>query len=780
MSAFGPPGSAKAGNKSASADGEDTTLTELASFDRTESLPMDEDFEDSFDEGSEMVVMLKRFSKAKLEIRRICMGVRDTLSTAVSFFQQPASWTEIRTDETVAHQDTFETQSAMASCALDRMTEAVNAVSRKYMKVAFVGGTSAGKSATINAMLGQRILPSGVGHTTNCFCNLTGSREAEPYIVSPDSKERRSVQDINMLADALSDSKLSADNSIQLHWPRQRCPLLENSVEIIDSPGMGMRTNFDKLIKDHCADADVFVLVANGESALSESDKMFFRGVNQRIRRPNVFVEYNRWDSIDEEGPDRADLVRKQHLQNASELLVTELNMLTADQIDSRVFFVSAKEAFLRRTNPDSRFPYPDNAMRRFKEFERFEKCFGECISASATRTRFLDFALSGKKTVADMQTSVAEACSTLQTREKLLTEQSLNHSGRLRLLQQKLPDLKAACLKLVDEASEVVAEKVLQALEDEAGKSLESGLASFRADFSPDKISDYQESLNKFVETTFGSKLQARCSHAAVAVFSEYQEKLYKRITGAVPSTASMRQSKKDSTYSVGFCLDSSALTYNFRPDIEFRFSFGISRLAPALAGPADLLKHYLSGATLPSVELPATTADGSRFSLGGLAAGVVSFLNSKLGIITVTVASLAFSNKWAVKPVLYGGGMMASLYAYEYISYTNATMERRYKKQLAEHYTRELKVLSRHSSRSEANAMRRELTVRLESLLKEAAVFEERLKADVSQSEADLASLRARLLLLNDMAVALDEHGQAVGRFLDEYIPNYTEADD
>lgn len=44
---------------------------------------------------------------------------------------------------------------------------------RDHMKVAFFGRTSNGKSSVINAMLRDKILPSGIGHTTNCFLQVS-------------------------------------------------------------------------------------------------------------------------------------------------------------------------------------------------------------------------------------------------------------------------------------------------------------------------------------------------------------------------------------------------------------------------------------------------------------------------------------------------------------------------------------------------------------------------------------------------------------------------------
>lgn len=66
-------------------------------------------------------------------------------------------------------------------------------LNRDHMKVAFFGRTSNGKSSVINAMLRDRILPSGIGHTTNCFCQVEGSDGKEAYLIKEDSDEKLNV-----------------------------------------------------------------------------------------------------------------------------------------------------------------------------------------------------------------------------------------------------------------------------------------------------------------------------------------------------------------------------------------------------------------------------------------------------------------------------------------------------------------------------------------------------------------------------------------------------------
>lgn len=66
-------------------------------------------------------------------------------------------------------------------------------LNRDHMKVAFFGRTSNGKSSVINAMLREKILPSGIGHTTNCFCQVEGIDGTEAYLVKEGSDERLNV-----------------------------------------------------------------------------------------------------------------------------------------------------------------------------------------------------------------------------------------------------------------------------------------------------------------------------------------------------------------------------------------------------------------------------------------------------------------------------------------------------------------------------------------------------------------------------------------------------------
>ena len=67
-------------------------------------------------------------------------------------------------------------------------------VKRDQMKIAFFGRTSNGKSTVINSLMRAKVLPSGMGHITNCFCSVVGVDESEGYLCTPDSEEKQNVK----------------------------------------------------------------------------------------------------------------------------------------------------------------------------------------------------------------------------------------------------------------------------------------------------------------------------------------------------------------------------------------------------------------------------------------------------------------------------------------------------------------------------------------------------------------------------------------------------------
>ena len=127
--------------------------------------------------------------------------------------------------------------------------------------------TSNGKSTVMNAMLRQRILPVGMGHTTNCFLHvgfnfeyqlnyillqIEGTDKAEPSLLTPGSDEPKcisvsrekiylllmeffvSLQNLSTISNALSKEKLDSDSLVKILWPKDKCRLIRDDVVLVD------------------------------------------------------------------------------------------------------------------------------------------------------------------------------------------------------------------------------------------------------------------------------------------------------------------------------------------------------------------------------------------------------------------------------------------------------------------------------------------------------------------------------------------------------------------
>ncbi len=128
--------------------------------------------------STEVPSPLKRFSKAKEDIANIFSLLHDRLRESCEFVS-------------VIHKGA---ECKPVKALIERTEGIMEMLKRDHMKVVFFGHSSNGKSTVINSLLGERLLPSGLGHTTSCFCSVMGVDELDGYLIHPNSKERQNVK----------------------------------------------------------------------------------------------------------------------------------------------------------------------------------------------------------------------------------------------------------------------------------------------------------------------------------------------------------------------------------------------------------------------------------------------------------------------------------------------------------------------------------------------------------------------------------------------------------
>lgn len=663
---------------------------------------------------------LQIFVKAKKKINDIFVEIEAYVKDAVTYMHELENEKEIIESQHIKESEEFVT----------KVQGIRDVLCRDHMKVAFFGRTSNGKSSVINAMLRDKILPSGIGHTTNCFLQVEGSPNEEAYLVKEGSNDHCPVESVGQLAHALCKEKLNESQLVRVYWPKNRCLLLRDDVVLVDSPGVDVTPNLDEWIEKHCLDADVFVLVANAESTLMVTEKNFFHKVSQRLSKPNIFILNNRWDASASE-PEFLDEVRRQHQERAVDFLVKELKVCTPKEAEERIFFISAKEALVARLAEQGQSTttgLAEGFQNRYFEFQDFERKFEECISKSAVKTKFEQHSQRGKFIASELRDLLDKIYTDAQKlkEEKLQTRKELH--DKINYTEQQLMIVTQEMKQKIHHMVEDVEQRVSKALNEEI-RRLSNLVDEFNLPFHPEPLvlNVYKKELHLHVESGLGSNLRARLSTALALNMESRQREMTERMEVLIPEAQRAASSilfPRRQPFEILYRLNCDNLCADFHEELEFRFSWGITALIQRFAGSRSnilALKNHHENPAQP-MSIPSTPTDvidtrllyphntsvedwsilsrialascGSQGTMGGLL--VAGFLMKAVGwrIIAIT------------------GAIYSCLYLYERLTWTNKAKERTFKKQYVNHATRKLKMIVDLTSANCSHQVQQELS--------------------------------------------------------------------
>jgi mitofusin len=641
---------------------------------------------------------LKIFVLAKKRINDIFVEMNNYVKESNQFLTNLSE--EVVTREQMARVESFN----------EKIIGIRDVLSRDHMKVAFFGRTSNGKSTVINAVLQNKILPSGLGHTTNCFLQVEGTDEEEPYIIADDSPQTRlNIESVLHLANALNTERLGDSTLVRVFWPKSKCSLLRDDVVLVDSPGIDVSPNLDEWIDKHCLDADVFVLVSNSESTLMITEKNFFHKVSEKLSKPNIFILNNRWDASVSE-PENLDLVRKQHMGRDTDFLSDELNVVDRREAEDRVFFVSAKEVLQARLQNQQGLPFNSSSFaegfqQRYLEFENFERKFEQCLSKSAVKTKFDQHTKRAQKLISDLS-QILDAIHVKSNQLKLTKlEQRKEQWDKLEFIQQQMQLLTNEVKHQICHLVEQVEVKVSSALNEEI-RRLSLLVNDFERPFSSDNLvlGVYKKELHSHVERGLGSNLRARLSTALSCNVESAQKEMIERVTNLLPPN----EQHKQFTYSINprqnfeilYRINCESLCSDFQEDLEFRFSFGLIQMIRRFTK-GDAYKKDTTPKSLPSTA-PQTPSNNEVLKTVAYNSDALALID-RLSLVSsqsqTTVGILAVSGfliraiGWRI--IAITGSIYGLLYIYERLTWTNRAKESTFKKQYVSHATRKLKLI-------------------------------------------------------------------------------------
>uniref|UniRef100_A0A671QZJ9 Mitofusin-1-like n=1 Tax=Sinocyclocheilus anshuiensis TaxID=1608454 RepID=A0A671QZJ9_9TELE len=681
---------------------------------------------------------LKRFVQAKKKIGEVFEQLLVYVQEGTEFVKETCNNESL---ENIANKTQLDEIEAYTS----HLFKIKEVLSRNHMKVAFFGRTSNGKSTVVNAMLRDRVLPSGIGHTTNCFLSVEGTDEDKAFLKTEGSEEEKSIKTVNQLAHALHmDESLDAGSLVKVFWPKTKCALLRDDLVLVDSPGTDVTTQLDSWIKKFCEDADVFVLVANSESTLMNTEKHFFHKVNECLSKPNIFILNNRWDASAAE-PEYMEDVRKQHTDRCVDFLVEELKVVDRAQAPNRIFFVSAKEVLNSRMQRAQDMPETGGALaegfqERLKEFQNFERSFEECISHSAVKTKFEQHTIRAKQiteTVRDIMDQINIAAAdkrvvSLEEREYLI--------DRLDFVRNQLNLLIQDIKKKIEAITEEVKHKVSDAMAEEICR-LSVLIDEFRADFhpSPHVLKIYKSDLLSHIEKGMGKNLAFRCSDAVNASVQSSQQNMMECLKPLLPSAAQSQlhmliPSRK---FELSYDINCATLCSDFQENIEFQFSFGWSALVHRFLGPVNAKRAMmLVDQTLPvhkseiCQNQQSLTQEELMMSMVSNLASVTSRTSMSMIIVGGVVWRTVGWRLIALSTSLYG-----MLYLYEKLTWTTKAKERALKKQFVDYATEKLQMIISFTSSNCSHQVQQEIASTFARLCQQVDITQKDLENDIQR---------------------------------------------
>ncbi|NP_001016514.1 mitofusin-2 [Xenopus tropicalis] len=725
---------------------------------------------------------LKHFVTAKKKINGIFDQLAAYTQESYNFLEE--TYKDAELDPVASEEQVFEVKGYLTNVA--GISEVL---ARRHMKVAFFGRTSNGKSSVINAMLWDKVLPSGIGHTTNCFLRVEGTDGNESYLLTGGSEEKRSVKTVNQLAHALhQDDLLDSGSLVSVMWPNSKCPLLKDDLVLMDSPGIDVTTELDSWIDKFCLDADVFVLVANSESTLMQTEKQFFHKVNERLSRPNIFILNNRWDASASE-PEYMEEVRRQHMERCTSFLVDELGVLDRTQAGDRIFFVSAKEVLNARIQKAQGMPEGGGALAegfqaRMFEFQNFERRFEECISQSAVKTKFEQHTKRAKQ-IAEVLRQIMESVHVAAQEQRCLClEKREEFRDRLEFIEKQLELLTEDYKFKIKQITDEVERQVSNAMAEEI-RRLSILVDEFQLDFHPSSVvlKVYKNELHRHIEEGLGRNLSDRCSSVISVSLQTTQQEMIEGMMPLLPPTARTQTDLlvPRQCFNLSYDLSCDKLCADFQEDVEFHFSLGWTMLVNRFLGPKNGRRALMAYSDQVPRAMPLTPVNPSMPPMPqgsmtqeelmvSMVTGLAS-LTSRTSMGILVVGGVVWKAVgWRLIALSFG--LYGLLYVYERLTWTNKAKERAFKRQFVEYAAEKLQLIVSYTGSNCSHQVQQELSGTFAHLCQQVDVTRENLEQDIdvlNKKIEILDGLQSKAKLLRNKAGWLDSE---LNMFTHQYL--------
>jgi GTPase SAR1 family protein len=310
--------------------------------------------------------------------------------------------TQVRTQMSIALQQMVQTlqsaeaagEAASGKLGLERdiqsLTTASHQMEQGVFRLVVLGDMKRGKSTLINALLGEKVLPSDVNPCTALLTVLKYGRQKQVTVHFTDGRSPE-VMDVPTFqntytipaeeAKRLEDQQEMAFPLVSHAVVEYPLPLLEAGIEIIDTPGLNDTETRNQAVFEYLYTCHAVLFVLNAAQPCTLDERRYLQNY-LKDRGLAMFFLINGWDRIRSSlvNPDDADALREAEakLHQMFHIHLAEYCQVEGqDLYGERVFPVSALEALRKRLHDpqgnlsDTGFPPFLNQLTHFLGHER-------------------------------------------------------------------------------------------------------------------------------------------------------------------------------------------------------------------------------------------------------------------------------------------------------------------------------------------------------------------------------------------------------------------------
>ncbi len=366
----------------------------------------------------------------------------------------------------------------------ENLKRARHLITQDVFRIVFVGGFSRGKSTVVNALLGEKILPSKLSPTTAVITIVRYGEDKQATIFYKDKQMKPETVPIERLRefviipkgghteDSLGSRIDTPIEKIEISYPFDLC---RNGVEIVDTPGLDDDYSRNKIVMGYLPNSDAAVVVLSSQQVLTEDETRLIE--EELIPRgfSHIFYLINFADEP------MSSEEKKQVMSRFRRIIGSE----------ERTFLVSAKQSLEAKIRGDMDDPY----LRVFSEFEKDLESF---VVKERGPHKLMSSSLLVQNVIDDCRIL-------LSTRMHLLEEKNLDD---LILIEEEFKRNKSLLLSRKDEMVEAIGRRAAE-IADRVEESfvrkcdeVEEGLAGLPLTVSMGrveklvKVQQYQEEI--------------------------------------------------------------------------------------------------------------------------------------------------------------------------------------------------------------------------------------------------------------------------------------------